>query len=139
MENITKTIERLVQFSDYSGISLNKIAVEIGVSNSYFSKMVRNKANMGSDIIEKILRTYKEINPDWFLLGVGGMIRNKKQSIDILEEPITQYKGSRCEKCKLKDELIESLRNQVTTQGEFIKCLQEIKSSVEDGQKRKAS
>lgn len=88
MEYFTKPIERLSYFSEQSGISLNKIAIEIGVSNSYFSKMVRNRANMGSDIIEKILRTYENINPEWFILGSGEMYKTKsKENVTVQNEP----------------------------------------------------
>lgn len=88
MENFTKPIQRLAHYSKLKGVSLNKISTEIGVSNSYFSKMVRNDANIGSDIMEKILRAYNDINPAWFVLGEGNMFRlsdktNSKENLTV--------------------------------------------------------
>lgn len=80
MENFTKSIDRLSKFIDYKGISFNKLATIIGVSNSYFSKMVKNKASIGSDILEKIVRVYPDMNSNWLLTGEGEMIKNTKEN-----------------------------------------------------------
>ena len=52
-ENITKVIYRLQEYVKYKGITLNQIAVVIGVSNSYFSKMANSGGSLGEDIIRK--------------------------------------------------------------------------------------
>lgn len=74
-ENNTKSIHRLQEFITNKGISLNKLSVELGLSNSYFSKMVRNSGSIGSDIIEKIVRLYPELNIEWLLTGNGCMLK----------------------------------------------------------------
>lgn len=76
-ENITKTIGRLSEYITYSGITFNKLATELGLSNSYFSKMVKNNGSIGSDIIENILRTHPELNADWLITGRGEMLRHE--------------------------------------------------------------
>lgn len=74
-ENITKTIHRLSKYITTIGSTFNKLAIELGISNSYFSKMVKNGGSIGSDIIENILRIHPDINPDWLITGQGNMLR----------------------------------------------------------------
>lgn len=76
-ENITKTIDRLSEYITHSGMTFNKLATELGLSNSYFSKMVKNNGSIGSDIIENILRAHPELNADWLITGRGRMLRHE--------------------------------------------------------------
>lgn len=76
-ENNTKTIHRLQEYTTIKDISFNKLSVELGLSNSYFSKMVKNGGSIGSDVIEKILRIYTDINADWLLTGRGSMLKTE--------------------------------------------------------------
>ena len=75
-ENITKVIYRLQENVKYKGITLNQIAVVIGVSNSYFSKMANSGGSLGEDIIRKILLFYDDLNSDWLIIGRGKMIKD---------------------------------------------------------------
>ena len=75
-ENITKVICRLQEYVKYKGITLNQIAVVIGVSNSYFSKMANSGGSLGEDIIRKILLFYDDLNSDWLIIGRGKMIKD---------------------------------------------------------------
>lgn len=79
-ENITKTIHRLSKYITTTGSTFNKLAVELGLSNSYFSKMLKSEGSVGSDIIENILRIHPDINPDWLLTGQGEMLRSDSNS-----------------------------------------------------------
>lgn len=76
MENFTNLSDRIRQVIDYKGISINKFSIQIGVSNSYFNKILRDNNSVGSDKIEKILREYPEISPEWLILGSGEMLKN---------------------------------------------------------------
>ena len=75
-ENITKIIYRLQEYVKYKGITLNQVAVVIGVSNSYFSKMANSGGSLGEDIIRKILLFYDDLNSDWLIIGRGKMIKD---------------------------------------------------------------
>jgi len=57
-----KIIHRLKQYADSQKITLNQIAVKIGISNSYFSKMLKNSGSIGEDIVRKILLSYEDID-----------------------------------------------------------------------------
>ncbi len=77
MENSTKIIDRLSQYLDYKGETFNKLAKQINVSNSYFSKMRKGNGSLGSEIVEKILLHYEDLNPDWLLTGRGDMLNSE--------------------------------------------------------------
>jgi phage repressor protein C with HTH and peptisase S24 domain len=84
-ENITDFFIRLTQMVDYKNISLNKMSQDIGVSNSYFNKMIKNNGSVGHEILTKIVEFY-EISPDWLLTGKGDMLRaSNKTSVDLPE------------------------------------------------------
>ncbi len=69
-------IERIIKIAENKGVSLNQFSKKIGVSNAYFSKQKKNNANVGSHIIEKIVRIYPDINIEWLITGEGDMIKS---------------------------------------------------------------
>jgi len=77
MDNFTNTIERIMYFIDCLDISINKFSVNVGVSNSYFNKMAKMGSSVGSDILEKIIRAYPELNANWLIAGSGEMFLDK--------------------------------------------------------------
>lgn len=73
-ENNTTLQERISQFIDFKGFTINKFSNLVGASNSYFNKVLKNSSSIGSDRIEKILRTFPDLNPIWLMTGSGEMI-----------------------------------------------------------------
>lgn len=65
--------DRIYEFIEKEGIRISEFSKKIGVSSGYFSKQKANNANIGSQILEKIVREYPKINPTWLLLGDGKM------------------------------------------------------------------
>lgn len=71
-------LERLKEYIDYRGISVAAFERSIGMANASFGKSLKNKGAIGTDKLEKILRTYPEISPAWLLTGIGEMIITKR-------------------------------------------------------------
>lgn len=145
-----KAIGRLYQYFDFKGIKPTRFEKDFGLSNGYFSIQLRRDADIGSSILEKIIYNCRDLNIDWLITGNGNMIIAYDQTLPLIhtiEEPNPGSIGSPgCERCKMKDklivvkdELIESLRQQIETQSKLIGHLEEVKSSLEYGQKRKAA
>jgi len=141
MEYFTKSIQRLAYFIETKGLSLNKLSMQIGVSNSYFSKMVRNNASIGSDILEKILRTFPDLNAEWLLTGAGEMTNDllKVGEIDQKLLKVTKEELPRgpCQQCEVKDRMIDALRDTIEALKETNRLLKSRETQESAGQKRK--
>ena len=79
-----KTIDRLMQFIKFAGLSARQFDLSIGASNGYTLRMVKNNASIGSDVIENILKVYPQLNVVWLITGEGDML-NKGEEDEILD------------------------------------------------------
>ncbi len=79
MEDFTNIADRIRQIVDNKEITVNKFSNSVGVSNSYFNKLFKNKGAIGSDKIEKILRAYPDISPKWLVVGEGKMLKKEEE------------------------------------------------------------
>jgi len=73
-----KTIDRLMEFIRYAGLSARQFDMSIGASNGYILRMEKNNASIGSDVIENIIKTYPQLNVVWLLTGEGSMLKGPK-------------------------------------------------------------
>ncbi len=79
-----KTIDRLIQFIAYSGLSARQFDLSIGAGNGYTLRMKKNSASIGSDVIENIINIYPQLNVVWLLTGEGLMLKQEEDP-DILD------------------------------------------------------
>lgn len=68
-------IERIYKIVDTKGDSIYKLSKEIGVSNGYFSKQKQSEGSISSNIIEKIVNYYNDIDANWLITGEGSMLK----------------------------------------------------------------
>ena len=69
-----------------------KFANLIGIQPSAVSHILSGRNNPSMDVIQKILNTFRTINSDWLILGVGAMYRetgetSKRQSVEVKITP----------------------------------------------------
>jgi repressor LexA len=76
-----KVIDRLKQYIEFKGLILNAFDKTIGTSNGYIGKQIKNGASIGTDIIEKIICIYSDLNLEWLITGDGNMLKNKEEII----------------------------------------------------------
>ena len=79
-----KTIDRLMQFIQHAGLRARQFDISIGAANGYTLRMKKNKASIGSDVIENIVRTYPQLNVAWLITGEGEMLK-PKGDLEILD------------------------------------------------------
>ncbi|MGB5170693.1 hypothetical protein [Eudoraea sp.] len=92
-----KTIDRLMQFINYVGLSARQFDISIGASNGYTLRMKKNQASIGSDVIETILKVYPQLSVAWLITGEGDMLKKDKKP-EILEfEELSKLKQSEIE------------------------------------------
>jgi len=76
-EKNTNINERIKQLIDLKNLTINKFSQLIGTSNSYWNKVFKNNGKIGIDKVQKILRTFPELNPEWLVTGKGPMLRDE--------------------------------------------------------------
>lgn len=112
-----KTIDRIMLFIKHLGISVRQFDISIGASNGYTLRMNKNRASVGSDVIENISRVHPSINVEWLITGRGSMIRDSysdEMNLDVLNsfsedeiEKMVEQKVQEKEKQELKRMLRE--------------------------------
>jgi hypothetical protein len=124
IENNTKIIERLSYFLEYKGDNFGRLAMNIGLSNSYFSKMLKNKGSLGEDIIRKILLYYEDISPEWLLLGIGSMTKENQITPQLTDKYVSEMIQLIC---KLSEEngLIKAEKRQLKEEIKQLKAEKE--------------
>lgn len=87
-----KTIDRLIEFIEYAGLSARQFDLSIGAANGYTLRMKKNHASIGSDVIENILKKYPQLNVVWLITGEGEMLKetSKKEILDFEDLPKSQ-------------------------------------------------
>lgn len=73
--NVDKITYRLFKYMEYKGLNPNSITISAGLSVGLIGKAIKNSGGLNSDTIEKILHTYVDLNPVWFVLGDGDMLK----------------------------------------------------------------
>jgi hypothetical protein len=101
-------------FIKHSGLSARQFDLSIGASNGYTLRMQKNKASIGSDVIENILKIYPDLNVVWLLTGSGEMLRSQ-QAADILDfDNLPQDRKQEIERIievKIRERQREELKN----------------------------
>ncbi|WP_353655883.1 hypothetical protein [Robiginitalea aurantiaca] len=101
-------------FIKHTGLSARQFDLSIGASNGYTLRMQKNKASIGSDVIENILNTYPDLNVVWLLTGSGEMLKSM-QAADILDfDNLPMDKKEEIERiieAKIKERQKEELKN----------------------------
>jgi hypothetical protein len=133
MKNNSEISERITEIIEYLSINPNLLAKNLGYERSQtIYDIIKKKSAPSYDFFQRFMSSeYSDkISIKWLFTGDGKISDVKKLDSEQIGSPP-------CEKCKLKDELIESLRREIETQGQFIKHLQAQNSPIESGQKRK--
>lgn len=71
-------ITRIHQYFEVQGIKPTRFEKDFGFSNGYFGTQKRRNANLGEDILNKIIDNCLQINPIWLLTGQGEMLKSEK-------------------------------------------------------------
>lgn len=82
-EEINKRVMNLLEAYGYTK---SQFALELGISLSIVTHISTGRNKPGLELIQKVLTHFKDLNPDWLLLGEGEMKREKPKNIDITSE-----------------------------------------------------
>lgn len=74
-QKIDEIKQKILYFAECQGIKKCDLYKKIGLSQSNFSGSGA-KSSLKSENIVKVLIVFRDLNPDWLLLGNGEMLRN---------------------------------------------------------------
>jgi len=74
-----KAIERLLVYLELNKIKPTRYEKMVGLSNGYIGKQIKNNSDIGSEILDKILKHSSEINPNWLVFGELPMLKPPKE------------------------------------------------------------
>lgn len=104
---MSTAIERFVRFHKHLQLTemypgRNALEEKLGVSNGYITKAFSKKSAMGSDLLERIMKLFPQLNIVWLLTGDGDMILSDGNDMAITKD----YRDSII--VKLQNELREA-------------------------------
>lgn len=85
--------EKLNKYIIAKGISLYAFENSLGVSRGSISKAIKENKSIGSHVLENILNTYTDLNPDWLFTGRGSMLRDDAPSSQTPPEVVLSTSG----------------------------------------------
>ena len=117
------------------GLNNNSFSVIVGTNPTVIHNIVKGRNAPGFELFSKIALSFDNINMNWLITGNGSMHVQEKPELSIkpiIEKPRTKQKDQPgCALCKIKDdmikmkdELIDSLRQQIDTQSKLIQNLE---------------
>lgn len=71
--------QRVGEYIEAKGISYYAFENSLGASRGSISKAVKDGKSIGSNVLEKILATYTDLDPSWLLTGQGEMFLDGTQ------------------------------------------------------------
>lgn len=72
-----EVLGRLVEFKEYTGMSLNAYACGIGMQHATLHNQFTNKRALSLDTVLATLETYSELSAEWLLRDRGDMLVSK--------------------------------------------------------------
>lgn len=118
---------RLDAFMKCKGLNDNRITVQAKIAVGTIGKQRRSGKGLSYDSIVKILRTYPELNPTWFILGEGEMFLRESANPRNLEELLLSVKSLEAtllrqeEKINLLISQLDYLRTQISVNQGYLR------------------
>lgn len=97
-------------------MSARQFDLSIGTANGYILRMQKNNASVGSDVIERIIKEYPQVNLVWLITGKGDMfiettpkpnIRSKQEIETFIDDKLKSQWSK--EKKALLDEILKEI------------------------------
>jgi transcriptional regulator with XRE-family HTH domain len=71
--------ERIYKYLEYKQITAYEFEKRCGLSNGYLYTRKKSVRGIGTEIIEKICKVYKDLNIIWLIIGIGDMVISPEQ------------------------------------------------------------
>lgn len=111
MENIN---DRIILIMNHYGYNTNSFSEKIKVNSSaVIHNIIKGRRSKPSfEIIAKILFSFENINPEWFILGTGSIFKNSEQKSNKVDESEEIY--FTCKNCKHQQQIIDLQKQRIS-------------------------
>jgi hypothetical protein len=130
---MSKTISRIIELIQQLGMSARQFDISIAASNGYTLRMQKNNASVGSDVIERIIEKYPQINLIWLITGKGDMfmdthVAKPSKSKSEIEAYINKRLNEKwsSEKKALLEEILKEIDDEINSKTKNSSCLSMI-------------
>ncbi len=72
--------ERLLTLMQDKGLNAKEFASEVGISSATMSNVINGRNNPSLEVIQKVLNRFRNVSPEWLVLGVGPMYYEQTDS-----------------------------------------------------------
>lgn len=86
--------EKLLDLMQSEGLKSSQLADMLGINPAGISHILAGRNKPGFDLLQKILRRFPRINPDWLILDSGPMYRDTEQLLPNPDKPDTSVRPS---------------------------------------------
>lgn len=114
---VDETYKRVEEIINYKRLNIRSFEEIIDVSNNSIGTAIRRKSSFKSNVLNKILHSFPEINPTWLLTGKEEMllsVTNEPSSIYKINEINGRVKDSLLHLLQEDKDIKEAIANQVT-------------------------
>lgn len=111
--------ERLLKLIQFYHLNMNSFSIKLGLpSNSIITRIVKDpERGMSLDLIQKILFEFRDVNPDWFIMGRGDMLIKKGDSQPAATTDLSNFLIQ-------KDETIRAMAETISAKNDLIANLE---------------
>ncbi|WP_299107924.1 hypothetical protein [uncultured Tenacibaculum sp.] len=127
-EFIDETYKRVEEIIIHKRLNIRSFEELINVSNNSIGSAIRRKSAFKSNVLNKILQTFPEIDPTWLLTGKGSMFLENDKTAILNDTPLEYTKIEF--KDKVKSVLLELFLEEDVVVKEVVK--KQIKNYLED-------
>ena len=107
--------QRIMQFLNAEGFRLGEFADKLGIPRSRMTHIKNNRNKPNIDFIIKMLYTFKNLNPEWLLLGEGSMYKVPPHKIIVESEPEPEPEPSAPKETVIENETSTENKTDKTT------------------------
>lgn len=90
-------------------LTTTRFAEILGIQPSAVSHLVSGRNKPGCDLIQRVLRQFPRVNPEWFILGVGSPYRDQTSYIEPESNELKLFNAPKTEDSEPPIETIENM------------------------------
>ncbi len=76
--------ERLVKLMELQQVNAKQFADEVGIQPGTISNIMKDRNKPSLEVLQRVLKRYSQVNPEWLICGTGSIYRQKGDSQQVL-------------------------------------------------------